>query len=119
MTSTPRRKQRLLGDLAQGNRRHGLSPDLIAGMVVQQQGLCAICLRPLPVIPLVDHDHALEVLHGHPGRGCPRCVRGLLDDCNLMLGFAQDRPEVLEAGARYLRAWYAKQHESQQRRTRT
>ena len=106
MTQTPRRKQRLFGELAQGNRRHGLSTDLIAGMVSQQLGLCAICRRALPVIPLVDHDHDMESFHGHPGRGCPRCVRGLLcDDCNKLLGFAHDSVTTLMHAVEYLVAW--------------
>lgn len=107
------RKQRLLGDLAQGNRRHGLSQDLIAGMVAQQLGLCAICRGPLPAIPTVDHDHELEALHGHPGRGCPRCVRGLLcEHCNKLLGFSRDSVAILLRAVAYLTEW-------RQRRDRT
>jgi hypothetical protein len=61
----------------------------------KQKGLCAICKRP-------PHGHKkyLCVDHCH-GKGH---VRGLLcDDCNRVLGWARDKPEVLAAAARYLR----------------
>lgn len=96
------------GDRPGGGARHGLTPKQIASIAHRQRGLCPICLRPLPAVPLVDHDHALAALHGHdPRRGCPRCVRSLLcGPCNLMLGNAQDDPARLRAGAAYLDMWY-------------
>ena len=65
-----------------------------------------ICQDPLTSDWAADHDHALAAEHGHdPRRGCRRCFRALLcRGCNLMLGWARDRPEVLERGADYLRA---------------
>ena len=54
------------------------------------EGTCPLCSRAGTL--LWDHDHKT-------GRG-----RGFIcGSCNLMLGFAKDRPEVLEAGARHLR----------------
>lgn len=99
-----------VGELGQGNRRHGLSTGIIAGMAAAQGGNCPLCLRPLPAVPVVDHDHALEALHGHlSGRGCPRCVRGLLcDHCNKMLGFARDDTQTLYRAIVYLMAWATK-----------
>jgi hypothetical protein len=91
----------------QGSTRHGLTPSQIEGMRHRQQNRCSICLSELPMVPTVDHDHALAGLHGHGTRfGCPRCVRGLLcRDCNLMLGHARDSVETLRAAVTYLRLW--------------
>lgn len=87
-----------------GPGRHGLTAKQVAAMRHQQRGLCAVCHRPLPTVPLVDHDHELARRHPHPvNRGCPYCVRGLLcNDCNLMLGYARDEPDTLRAGATYV-----------------
>ena len=67
-----------------------------------QGGTCAVCPAVLVVggSTHVDHDHACC-----PGKyTCGKCVRGLLcTRCNMMLGFAKDNPEILEAGAAYLR----------------
>lgn len=83
---------------------------MIEAMRFRQRDRCAICLAQLPLVPAVDHDHRLAVLHGHrETTGCPRCVRGLLcPQCNLILGYAVDRPEILDRAAAYLRAWLAK-----------
>jgi hypothetical protein len=63
-----------------------------------------VCEGPLLEEWAVDHDHALAELHGHdPRTGCARCFRGILcKACNLMLGWARDRPEVLTRGAAYV-----------------
>ncbi len=106
-----RRRQRVpAGPYGSGNARHGLSAQMIEAMRVRQQGRCAVCLGPLPMIPAVDHDHLAAAGHGHPvTRGCPRCVRGLLcNPCNSMLGFARDDPTLLDAAAAYLRRWFGR-----------
>lgn len=91
----------------QGGRRHGLSVAEIESLRARQRGLCPICQRELPPVPLVDHDHGLARSHPHPvSRGCHYCVRSLLcNPCNLMIGNAQDDPERLRAGATYLELW--------------
>ena len=63
---------------------------------MKQGGVCAGCKTGLSQLPskkiCVDHCHA----YGH--------VRGILcDDCNLILGFAQDDPKTLSALATYLK----------------
>lgn len=70
---------------------YGLSLADYAIMEQKQGGACAICLaRPTHVLH-VDHDHVTGA------------VRGLLcAPCNLMLGGAKDRSEVLRRGAAYL-----------------
>jgi 16S rRNA C967 or C1407 C5-methylase (RsmB/RsmF family) len=48
---------------------------------------------------MIDHDHGCCSGTG----SCGRCVRGLLcNRCNLMLGFANDQPEILRAALEYL-----------------
>ena len=81
--------------------RTGLTLDEYDAILEGQQGVCAICKNELPKrikrggqvkLFCVDHDH-------ETGK-----VRGLLcDDCNLMLGFAKDRIETLQAAIEYLK----------------
>lgn len=106
-----RRVQRVRpGKYGSGNTRHGLSTAMIEAMRYRQQDRCAICLTQLPLVPAVDHDHAAAKAHGHrETTGCSRCVRGLLcPHCNLILGYAADKPEILDRAAMYLRAWLGK-----------
>lgn len=97
----------LAGSVSGGPTRHGLTTGQIEAMRRAQGGGCAVCGRPLPLSPIVDHDHAEAARHPHPAsRGCPRCVRGLLcNDCNLLLGHARDLVSVLEAAIAYLMTW--------------
>jgi hypothetical protein len=90
-----------------GPGRHGLPAKMISAMRHRQGGLCPICLRELPRVPFVDHDHRAAASHPHPvTRGCPACVRGLLcNGCNLILGHAGDDPAVLRRAVAYLEAW--------------
>lgn len=100
----------LAGEASGGSGRHGLSTEQIESMRHRQQNRCSICLSELPLVPTVDHDHALAALHGHdPRRGCPRCVRALLcRDCNLMLGHARDSVATLRAAVAYMQLWEAR-----------
>jgi hypothetical protein len=79
--------------------RKGLTAERVQALLEAQGGRCAICPSYLTV-PHIDHDHSCC-----PGpKSCGECVRGLLcASCNHMLGKARDKPEVLEAAARYLR----------------
>lgn len=68
-------------------------------MLSEQGGVCAVCLKLETAVYRgkvkalsVDHDHLTDR------------VRGLLcAACNRMLGQAYDDPDILEAGAAYLR----------------
>ena len=83
-------------------RLYGLSEAEWQGWLGRQNGGCAICGTTDPGGRgqwMIDHDHGCC-----PGAGsCGRCVRGLLcNRCNLLLGFANDQPEILRAALEYL-----------------
>lgn len=73
-----------------------------------QAGLCACCGKPMlregkdPMSVVTNHDRTCC-----PGKkSCGRCVRGLIHrNCNLVLGYAKDDIEVLQAAALYLERW--------------
>lgn len=83
-------------------RRHGLTADLMAAMLVEQDGGCAICGVGAPGGRggwHVDHDHSCCPA----GRSCIRCIRGLLcTRCNVGLGNFGDSSASLLAAAEYL-----------------
>ena len=77
-------------------KRYGITLDQYEKAYVQQEGKCAICLRPAWNKRLmVDHDHKP-----------PHRVRGLLDFlCNhRLLGRGLERPELHERAVAYLRS---------------
>ncbi len=75
--------------------KYGISASDYANRLEAQGGACAICKadpKEIGQTLAVDHDHSTGA------------VRGLLcAECNRMLGCARDKPEVLSAGADYLR----------------
>lgn len=81
--------------------RYGITTAEYDALLEKQGGGCAICGTKIPGGNatkhfFVDHDHKT-------GR-----VRGLLCNAhNLMLGHAQDLPEILDQGAAYLRAHHS------------
>jgi hypothetical protein len=71
----------------------------------QQQGLCACCGEAMlregreKLSAVVDHDH--KCCSG--STSCGKCVRGLVHwRCNLVLGYADDEPDLLQRAAAYL-----------------
>ncbi len=83
-------------------RLYGLSETGWQELLARQGCRCAICHTADPGGRgqwMIDHDHGCC-----PGTGsCGQCVRGLLcNQCNLMLGFANDQPEKLRAALAYL-----------------
>jgi len=72
--------------------RYGITAEQYENLFQQQNGQCAICKKELTHRRLdVDHTHTTNT------------VRGLLcRACNIMIGLAKDRPEVLRAAADYL-----------------
>lgn len=84
---------------------YGLTPEDYERMLVEQNGLCAICNRPETAASTkprrtgertvrrlaIDHDHATNR------------VRGLLcSRCNLAIGMIEDSPDILRAALAYL-----------------
>lgn len=84
------------------NNRHGGAVEF-ARMYEDQDGLCYLCLRPLPddrAQVHVDHDHSC-CDPGPMGRwtdSCRYCRRGLTHDrCNQVWGLMAEDPELLRA----------------------
>lgn len=74
--------------------RFGLTPEEYEAMLVAQFGLCAICGLP------PQEGKRLTIDHCHKSN----LIRSLLcNNCNTMLGMAQDNPAILRAGIKYLR----------------
>lgn len=71
-----------------------------------QGGVCEICGRPekrtmkgRPMRLAVDHSHACCATN----KSCGNCVRGLIcHNCNMLLGYAEEKPETLLAAVEYL-----------------
>ncbi len=80
--------------------KYGVTPERFDAMLAEQGGVCKTCGKK-PDVPtnqhgrlgfVVDHDHVT-------GK-----VRGLLcPKCNLILGLANDDPELLVSCSKYLR----------------
>ena len=71
--------------------RYGLTADEYRSLLVGQAARCAICGSVFDGEPRIDHDHETAA------------VRGLLcNNCNVMVGMADDSPRVLAAAAAYI-----------------
>lgn len=89
--------------------RYGLTVEQYEDMYSAQNGLCVICGRPetatrkgVPQRLAIDHDHACC----SGGKSCGKCVRGLLcQQCNHMIGNAEDDTDRLIEAVRYLEGW--------------
>jgi Recombination endonuclease VII len=86
------------------NRKYsfGVPYGTYARMLVEQDGLCWICLVPVPEDKAfhMDHDHATGVLR-----------RLLCDLCNRGLGYFRDEAALLREAADYLDSFAAMQTE--------
>ena len=75
--------------------RHGITVEEFNDLLLEQNGVCAICESECSVAPRLSADHDHET-----GR-----VRGLLcKTCNSGLGFFKDSPGLLSAATDYLTA---------------
>lgn len=72
-------------------KRYGITVDAAKEMLIEQDGLCAICYGTEPATHL-DHDHRTGTVRGWL---CPRC--------NLGLGHFDDDTERLEGALAYLK----------------
>lgn len=101
------RRQRSLGpndSREPVGKRQGLTRLQVAAEVQRQNGLCALCPRPLGDTFVVDHDHALAVVHGHAVEtGCPACYRALLcRRCNSVIGWGGEDAEYFLRVAKFI-----------------
>lgn len=85
-------------------KHDGMTPEGLVRMIETQQGLCYLCLGPLP-----EDRHFLAIDHDHrccpPGNSCPACRRGLTcHSCNVLIGHAKDDPARLRRIAGNLEA---------------
>jgi hypothetical protein len=88
------------------HKRQGLTRAQVDALVRLQGNACALCRKPITADTcFVDHDHRKAVAHGHaPERGCPRCVRGLLDrGCQWWLHSFRDDEAFIERALAYVR----------------
>src|SRR5882672_6290840 len=76
------------------NTRHGITQE--------QDNRCAICYKEFEETPHIDHKHSCC-----PSlRSCDRCRRSLLcSSCNVMIGMAQESPEILGNAIQYLKGY--------------
>lgn len=76
-------------------KKYGIDITAFEGLIKSQEGKCKCCNTPFGLLrglkPCVDHCHATGKIRGI------LCVR-----CNLLLGHANDQPEVLRNCAAYL-----------------
>jgi len=76
--------------------KYGITLEQFENLLKSQGGVCRIFKNKCSVYAYlsVDHDHKTGQ------------VRGLLcRSCNLVLGFAREEPEILEAAITYLKYW--------------
>lgn len=101
-----RRHKRTLARASSVRRLYGLSETDLAALLKHQHGRCA-CGRRMNVTKAANVDH----WHGCPhcgGKGCRRCVRGLLcGPCNTYLGYIGDRRSALLGLLWHVDAWPA------------
>lgn len=77
-------------------KQYKITLDQYDGMVIDQNGRCALCKEKKPLV--IDHDHKTGL------------VRGLLcTRCNIGLGQFCDRPDLLVEAFRYLQGALANQ----------
>jgi hypothetical protein len=89
-----KRKQRIYERKLDYRKKYGITLEQYNAMFANQNGCCLICNKHQKVLEkglAVDHCHTT-------GK-----VRGLLcSNCNLMLGLAKDKTEILSNAIRYL-----------------
>jgi Recombination endonuclease VII len=99
-----RARKRVTGTAENLRAVHGMEVADKAAMREAQAGRCCYCNRPLPDDERkvhIDHDHSCTC---GPTRSCQYCRRGLAcENCNRLVGMADDDPDRLELIAANLR----------------
>lgn len=75
-------------------RKYGAPTDDYDELLIQQDGVCAICKQEFDGQLTIDHDHAAEESKSYRGLLCPQCNKGL--------GCFSDDVECLRTAAAYL-----------------
>lgn len=90
-TRLPEFKKQPMGNISRSltAQKYRTTDSVLAKLKADQGGKCAIC--PNGLAYAVDHCHTTGKVRGY-----------LCSHCNLMLGHAQDNPEVLRRAAQYL-----------------
>lgn len=96
-----RARRAAIEHLSDMKKKFGLSTAQYAALY--KDAVCAICGSEQSVVIgntmarlVIDHDHKRE------DEGV-KCVRGILcHDCNLLLGYAEDNPDILARAIEYL-----------------
>lgn len=80
--------------------RYGIGLAEFNDLLANQNGKCDICPKEISgSTAYLDHDHSC--CSGK--RACGKCIRALLcQNCNTIIGFANDNPEILRAAAEWL-----------------
>ena len=73
-------------------KRHGITAEQFEAMVVEQNGLCAICEKKEPLV--LDHNHTTQVRRA-----------ALCNSCNLGLGKFKDNLRLLTKAIEYLKTY--------------
>lgn len=85
------------------NSRFQIREDVYERLLLQQDGLCAICRRPPEPDRMLAVDHDTRCCPPASRRTCGNCIRGLLcTNCNWGLGHLGDDPEVLLRAVSYV-----------------
>ena len=80
-------------------KQYNLPTGWVAEQLNRLDNVCPVCSMSKSRWA-VDHDHSCCLGQS----SCGSCVRGLIcRECNILLGMANDTPEILEGAARYLR----------------
>ena len=96
--------ERLASNKRQANLRanYGLTPQEYAEMFAQQGGVCAICKKPETRRLRSGKLRNLTVDHNHTTNAVRKLLCAI---CNCMIGYAQEEPARLRAGAEYLESF--------------
>jgi hypothetical protein len=87
------------GNAKKRDASYGLASGQYEDMLAAQSGVCAVCAQPERAITRTGKPYGLVVDHCH---GSDQVRSLLCRNCNVLIGLAQDDPDVLLAAAAYL-----------------
>lgn len=84
-------------------RNMGWTQQMVETTSAEQGNRCAICRKPSDHKGHQMHAGGLVADHKHSKPPEPRAM--LCSNCNSLIGFAKDNPEICRAAAEYLESW--------------